>query len=298
MPLQAQLVELQQHLLRLAQTGRHPLACWPDISLTLSTEPTLPYPHLCEPTFSLVAQGAQRFALGDTILHCHSGQFQLVPLHVPVDVQITQASQQQPFLGLSLRLHTEKLTALLLEAPPTVPANLSGLSVSVLNAELMDAVIRLLRLTDKPADLAVLAAGIEREIYWRLLNSEQGKLLQQIARHDSAAANIQRAVRWLRENISQLLRVEDLAASVNMSISSFHRHFRAATAMTPVQYQKKLRLQNARLQLLTGNQAVAAIAFSVGYDSASQFNRDYKREFGNTPGKDRATQQPDALTTL
>lgn len=156
--------------------------------------------------------------------------------------------------------------------------------------------MRLVRLLDRPADLPILAPMIEREILWRLVTGEQGALVRQIGLADSRLRHISRAVRWIREHHAQTLRVEDLARLAGMSASPFHRHFRAVTAMTPIQFQKRIRLQEARLRLMSSTDDVAGVGFAVGYDSASQFSREYRRQFGSPPGQDAARLRGQAAT--
>ncbi|MER7978457.1 AraC family transcriptional regulator [Streptomyces sp. NPDC095817] len=180
--------------------------------------------------------------------------------------------------------------------PPSPRTAPPGLAVSDASPDLLDAVVRLVRLLDRPADLPILAPMIEREILWRLVTGEQGALVRQIGLADSRLRHISRAVRWIREHHAQTLRVEDLARLAGMSASPFHRHFRAVTAMTPIQFQKRIRLQEARLRLMSSTDDVAGVGFAVGYDSASQFSREYRRQFGSPPGQDAARLRGQAAT--
>jgi transcriptional regulator GlxA family with amidase domain len=162
------------------------------------------------------------------------------------------------------------------------------MGVSKAPGELLDAVVRLLRLLDHPTDVPVLAPLIEREILWRLLCGEQGPMLRQIGLADSRLSQLSHAIRWIRANYAKMLRIEELAQMAAMSVSSFHRHFRAVTSMSPIQYQKQIRLQEARARLLAQSKDVAAVGFAVGYDSPSQFSREYSRVYGAPPGRDAA----------
>ncbi|MFE9805069.1 AraC family transcriptional regulator N-terminal domain-containing protein [Streptomyces sp. NPDC005548] len=172
--------------------------------------------------------------------------------------------------------------------PPSSRTAPPGLAVSDASPDLLDAVVRLVRLLDRPSDLPILAPMIEREILWRLITGEQGALVRQIGLADSRLRHISRAIRWIRDHHARTLRVEDLARLAGMSASPFHRHFRAVTAMTPIQFQKRIRLQEARLRLMSSTDDVAGVGFAVGYDSASQFSREYRRQFGSPPGQDAA----------
>jgi AraC-like DNA-binding protein len=160
------------------------------------------------------------------------------------------------------------------------------LGVSDASPELLDAVIRMLRLLDNPDDRRVLAPMIEREILWRLIAGPMGETVRQIGLADSSLTHISRAVRWITEHYSESFLVDDLARSCGMSTSAFHRNFQAVTGFSPIQFQKKIRLQRSRLMLISGADDVATVGYRVGYDSASQFSREYRRQFGLPPGRD------------
>lgn len=164
-----------------------------------------------------------------------------------------------------------------------------GIAISDLTADLLDPVIRLLRLLDSTADIPVLGPAIEREILWRLLNGAQGEMVRQIGLADSRMAQVGRAIRQIRDHVSQPMRVDELARIAGMSVTSFYPHFRSVTSMTPIQYQKQVRLQTARSLLMSAARDVADVAFSVGYGSPSQFSRDYRRLFGRPAGTDGRT---------
>ena len=178
------------------------------------------------------------------------------------------------------------IASLLLERTPG-PAP-SGLGVADASAELLDAVIRMIRLLEHPADRDVLAPLIEREILWRVMNGPLGETVRQAGVADSSLTYVSRAVRWINEHFNEPFRVEDLARDCGMSTSAFHRNFHAVTALSPIQFQKQIRLQQSRLLLLTGADDVATVGWRVGYDSTSQFSREYKRRFGLPPGRDAA----------
>ncbi|WP_093711530.1 AraC family transcriptional regulator [Actinacidiphila alni] len=246
--------------------------------------------------FALIAQGAKSLALGDRVHEYRAGQYLVASLDLPVNGHFTEASPQRPALGFGLELRPSAIAALLLEAPEsgdagprargTAPA--PGIAVSDASAELIDAVVRMLRLPDHPRDLPVLAPMIEREILWRLITGEQGATVRQLGLADSGLAHIGRTVRWIREHHAETIRVGDLARLSGMSVSAFHRNFLAVTAMSPIQFQKQIRLQEARLRLVARPDDVAGAGHAVGYDSASQFSREYRRQFGTSPGRDAA----------
>jgi AraC-like DNA-binding protein len=251
---------------------------------------TEPINHVYEPVFGLVAQGAKSIVLGDKVFDYGAGQYLVVSVDLPITGHINVASEREPFLCMGLTLRPATIATLLLEtaASDRSAVDTPGMGVSKAPGELLDAVVRLLRLLDHPRDAPVLAPLIEREILWRLLRGEQGAMLRQIGFADSRLSQISHAIRWIRANYAEMLRIEDLAQMAAMSVSSFHRHFRAVTSMSPIQYQKQIRLQEARARLLAQSEDVAAVGFAVGYDSPSQFSREYSRVYGAPPGRDAA----------
>ncbi|MFD4505267.1 AraC family transcriptional regulator N-terminal domain-containing protein [Streptomyces sp. NPDC058457] len=291
------------------------------LMLTRAERPTGPRSGIADPVLALVAQGAKRLTLGGRIYDYEAGQYLVVSVDLPVSGQCTRAAPDHPFLGFGLRLRPARLAALLLESgtgprtdgtgrrtigtgtgfsggrtdPGAAGAvgagrrtDLPALAVGAASADLVGAAARMVRLLDRPADIPVLAPMIEREILWRLITGEQGALVRQIGLADSRLTQISRAVRFIRDHYTDPLRIEDLARLAGMSASPFHRYFRAVTAMTPIQYQKHIRLQEARLRLMSSTDDVADVGYAVGYDSASQFSREYRRQFGRPPGADAA----------
>ncbi len=246
--------------------------------------------HVIEPTLAIVAQGGKRSMLGDQVFEYSAGQFLIVTVDLPIAGCICTATPEQPYLGAALTLKPKAIATLLLEMsameqPALEPA---GFGVSTAPKELLECMVRMLRLLDRPRDAAVLWPMLERETLWWLLNGEQGAMVRQIGLADSRLSQISRAIRWIRAHHAKPFRVEDLAEMAAMSASSFHRHFRAVTTMSPLQYQKLIRLQAARARLLAESEDVAAVGFSVGYESPSQFSREYSRLFGAPPGRDVA----------
>jgi AraC-like DNA-binding protein len=249
---------------------------------------TDPVQVVYEPSVAVVAQGAKRTVLGGRTLDYRSGQYLIVPIELPISGHVIRASKKEPFLAVGLRLQPALIATLLLEAASRArdQPDTGGLKVSHADRDLLEAFARLLRLLDHPEDVAVLRPLIEREILWRLLNNEQGALLRKIGLADGHLTRISRATQWIRTHFAEILRIEDLAHLVGMSATSFHRHFRSVTMMSPLQYQKQIRLQEARARLIAGAQDIAKVGSEVGYDSASQFSREYKRLFGVPPGRD------------
>lgn len=243
--------------------------------------------------FALIVQGGKRLALGERVYEYRTGQYLVASVDVPVTGHYFEATSNTPALGFGLVLRPTAIASLLLEAAPgTLPTRTSAappaLSVADADADLLDAVLRMVRLLDRPADRAVLAPMLEREILWRLLTGPLGSTLAQIGTADSCTTQISRAVRWITEHYDEAFRVDDLADSCGLSASAFHRKFQGVTALSPIQFQKQIRLHQARLLLVSGIDDVATVAHRVGYDSATQFNREYRRAFGAPPGRDAA----------
>ena len=262
----------------------------PILKVTRCRVTTEPIGHVYEPLLAVVAQGEKQTVLGDRIFDYGTGQYLVVSVDLPITSHIVSASEENPFLAVGLTLKPATVAELLLETATTegVPTELSGMGVSDASTNLLEAIVRLVRLLDDPKDIPVLMPGIEREILWRLLHGEQGSLVRQIGLADSRLSQISHSIRWIRTHFAEALRVDDLASRAQMSLSTFHRHFRAVTAMTPIQYQKQVRLQEARARLIAESGDVASVGFAVGYDSPSQFSREYSRLFGVPPGRDAA----------
>lgn len=258
----------------------------PGVRISRRDAPTELEAGVAEPSVAIVASGLKRTLLNGVPYEYGAGQYLVASLDLPVIGQAAKASRDEPFTVVSLRLEPAEIAPLLLETPAR-PAQYGGLVVSDADDELLDPVVRLLRIADRPGDVRVLGPGIRREILWRLLTGEQGALVRQIGLADGMLAHIAEAIRWIRRNPSRQLRIADLAELAGMSPSTFHRHFRAATSMSPIQFQKQLRLQEARIHLRTRTTPAATIAHQLGYASPSQFTRDYQRAFGTTPGEDR-----------
>jgi AraC-like DNA-binding protein len=261
----------------------------PGVVLASYSEPTQPLGYVANPAFAAVAQGAKRAVLGDRVFDYAAGKYLIVGIALPMVGNVVQGSVDEPFLGFGLILQPFAIANLLLETGAGEDRHApSGIAVSDAGPDLVDPIVRLLRLLDRPSDMAVLGPAAEREILWRLMTGEQGAMVRQLGLADSRLSQISRAVRWIRDHYAEMLRIEDLARVANMSATSFFRHFRAVTSLTPIQYQKQVRLREARARLLADPGDVAAAGFAVGYDSPSQFSREYRRLFGAPPGRDAA----------
>jgi AraC-like DNA-binding protein len=283
------LSELKSLVARHARPGA-PATVLAGVRATISRVPTEAIHCVSEPSLGVVVQGAKRTVVGDRVFEYGEGDFVVVSTDLPIASRIVRASAERPYLACGLNLNPATIASLLLEAPGADDQAATPCSMGVQAAplELQEAMVRLLRLLDQPRDAPVLRPLIEREILWRLLRGPQGGRVRQIGLADSRLAQVSHAIRHIRQHFSEALSVEELAALATMSTSSFHRHFRAVTAMTPIQFQKQIRLQEARSRLLADADDVAAVGFAVGYDSASQFSREYSRMFGAPPGRDAA----------
>ncbi len=258
--------------------------------LSKRTEPSQPLHTAQWPCFALVTQGAKSLTLGHEVHDYGVGDYLVVALDLPVMSRTTLASPKAPLLGLGMAIRPERLTELFQRLPP-VPASAAdrarGVAVNQADENLLGAVLRLLRLLDTPRDIPALAPLIEQEILYRLLTGPCGSVLSRIAQTDSPGNRIAKAVAWLRENFAEQLRIDDLSNRVGMSPSSLHHHFSAVTAMTPLEYQKRLRLQEARRLMWIDRLDVGSAGYRVGYQSPSQFSREYSRMFGVPPSRDR-----------
>ena len=253
-----------------------------------------------QPMLHLVLQGSKTLSIGDQLLNYASAMYFIVPVDVPATGEIHPDGNGSPYLATSLTLDPSIIASL--SVGTTVSAaqsNAVRYAATEAPAEMIDAWLRMMRLIDRPGDVEVLAPLIEREILFRALQGPLGGILREMALPDGRLSQIRRVVHWIRENFTQPFRVEPLAAMADMSVAAFYRHFRAVTAMTPIQYQKQLRLLRARWLLLFEPRDAASIAFEVGYESASQFSREYARLFGMPPARDAARfRTPDASPTV
>jgi len=242
-----------------------------------------------QPMLHLVLQGQKTLSIGDAVSRYVAGSYFLVPVDVPATGQIHSAATGQPYLAVSLTLDPVVISTLLFEDPSTAkPSRGSCFEPVQAPAEMIDAWLRMLRLMDHTHEAAVLGPMAEREILFRALQGPLGGVLRDVARPEGRLAQIRRATLWIREHYTEPFRVEPLAMMADMSVAAFYRHFKSVTAMTPIQYQKRLRLLRARWLLLFDTRDATSIAYTVGYESASQFSREYARLFGLPPARDAA----------
>jgi AraC-like DNA-binding protein len=257
----------------------------PGLMLYQKKEPSPPVSIMYEPRVCVVARGAKRVTLGDDTYVYDANHFLITSVDLPTFVQIIKA----PCLGLVLKIDQREISQLMVDSnlPPPRPQQSSrGMATGEVTQPLITAFQRLIDLLDEPKDIPILAPVIEREIFYRLLVGDLGARLRQIASAGSQGQQIARAIDWLKGNFTKPLRIDDLATQVNMSTSTFHHHFRQVTAMSPLQYQKWLRLNEARRLMLAEDQDATTAAFQVGYESPSQFSREYSRLFGAPPLRD------------
>src|SRR6201998_921001 len=242
-----------------------------------------------EPSLVVFLQGQKRINVGKTIYVCDGSNFLLTSVDLPVVSQVIAATEKEPLLGLILKLQMPAVREILSQQEfhqSDDSADARGMAVGVTSLELLDACSRLVDLMDAPEDVPILSSLIQREIIYRLLRSPQGKHLRAIATLGEQSHRTAKAVEWLRTNYSKPLRVEELATMARMGVSTLHHQFRSLTAMSPLQYQKQLRLHVARERMLNHGLDAASAAFEVGYESASQFNREYSRFFRQPPMRD------------
>lgn len=280
---------LNDAIARWTEQGEMHTTAIPGLALFRRQEPSGPVSGIYEPSVCLVTQGAKVVQFGDESLVYDAQHYLITAVHIPTLVRVTEASREKPYLGLRLKLDLREVSQLMLDSNlPKPPAQQTsrGMATGEVTPQLVGAFERLVALLDDPMDIPIMTPVIQREIVYRLLTGDQGERLRQIASTGSQSSQIARAIDWLKGNFSSPLRIEDLASKVNMSTSTFHHHFRTLTAMSPLQYQKMLRLNEARRLMLAERLDATTAAFNVGYESASQFSREYGRVFGAPPLRD------------
>jgi len=266
----------------------------PGLSIYRKSAPTQCTSAAYEPELIVFVQGEKRINVGGTTLEVNESTFLLTSIDMPVVSQVTKASREEPILAMMLKLEMPAVREILSQEEFHESAAVSGtrgMAVGESSAELLDACSRLLDLLDAPQDIPFLSNLIQREVIYRLLRGPRGENLRAIATLGEQSNRTAKAVAWLRENYAKPLRVEDLASVAQMGVSTLHHHFRTLTAMSPLQYQKQLRLHTARVRMLTDGMDAASAAFEVGYESPSQFSREYSRFFGQPPMRDIKARQ-------
>jgi AraC-like DNA-binding protein len=282
--------ELIERMMRLAPENSL-LEVFPGIFIYQSLKPTESEISVLKPAFCVIAQGSKDVLLNEELFHYDSGHYLISTLDLPIMSNVVEASEEKPYLNLRIDLDPALIAAVMIESGIETQKSGTGvkaMDVSPVDADLLDAVIKLVKLFDRPDEMKFLAPLIIREIIYRLLKGNQGARLSQLITTEGDAQRISRVVKQLRENIDQPLRIEETARELGMSVSGFHQHFKSVTAMSPLQFQKQLRLQEARRLMLSENMDVASTSFRVGYEDPSYFSREYKKLFGIPPHRDIA----------
>jgi AraC-like DNA-binding protein len=283
--------ELSARVARLTPfDGTHQSAL-PSLWLTRGSVPTVCMPTVYQPCLAIVVQGRKRALLNDEVFHYDALNYLVVSVTLPAMGQVLEASPEHPYLSLRLNLDLEEIARLLLElgdrgTPPA--AGDRGLFVARLDEPLLDAILRMVKLLETPEDIDVLAPVVQREIYYRVLRGELGSRLVDLAQSEGGNHRIVRAIEWLKQRYAAPLRIDELAYAVHMSPSALHHRFKAVTAMSPLQYQKHLRLHEARRLMFADGIECSTAGRRVGYESASQFSREYRRLFGAPPREEIA----------
>ncbi len=266
----------------------------PHVSMVQGRIPEHALSGIYEPMINLILCGGKSMTVGASTLHYDPATYFVMTVDLPAVGVVHASADGSPYLAIALSLDPTVISLLLDDLSEPADADLRGarsaasFSVAAVTPELMDAWVRMLRLMDHPRDIPALASVYEREILYRVLQGPHGGLLRDVATPDSTLGRIRRSIQWIRENYADPLRVGALAELAAMSESAFHRHFRAATALSPLQYQKQLRLLQARQLLISRGASVTTAAIEVGYESATQFSREYARAFGLPPSQDAA----------
>jgi AraC-like DNA-binding protein len=280
---------LAERIYRWTEKDDHMMSDIPGLMLVRYETTTEPKSAMYEPCICLVAQGAKRVQLGDEEYVYDENHMLITSVGLPVMANILKASKEAPLLSLVLKIDLRMVAQLMVDSNLPAPRTRQtgrGMAVCEVSEPLIDGFQRLIDLLDTPEDIPILSPLILKEILYRLLMGELGPRLRQIATAESHGQQVARTVDWLKENYTKQLTVEGLARKTGMSVSTFHHHFRAMTAMSPLQFQKWLRLHEARRLMLTESQDATTAALQVGYESPSQFSREYKRQFGAPPLRD------------
>ncbi|EAR08778.1 AraC family transcriptional regulator [Reinekea blandensis] len=263
----------------------------PDMHFSRWTHPTDPVSYTLGASLCLIAQGRKQVLLGEDAYEYHANSYLVTSVDLPIVAQITEASDEYPYLGIIIGLDTQVLSELMVDARlPSIPARKTerGIGVSEMSLSIMKSVHRLVELQDTPQDIPILAPLIKKELFYHLLMGPQGARLRQMILSGSHSHQIAQAIQWLKANFQASDSMDELADRMNMSRSGFYQHFKAITSLSPLQYRKHLRLQEARRLMVVEQLDATTAAYRVGYESATQFNREYSRLFGKPPASDAA----------
>ncbi len=268
--------------------GSQTLTSIPRLTIWRSSRKIDPVPAIFEPKIFLVLQGAKRLTVGGKTLDYFAGDYSVSSVSLPFNMQVLEASPERPYLGLDLNLDAGIIASLLLEIPEVSEPAPPAFALLKTSDGILEPLQRMMRLLRTPEDIPVLAPLVERELYYRILRGPMGSAMRQVVQSQTRFSQVRKAVEWIGSHADSPLRIEQLAASVGMSATSLHRHFKAVTALSPLAYQKQIRLLSARRLLTSGGNDVTRVAFAVGYESSSQFSREYARLFGQSPARDTA----------
>jgi AraC-like DNA-binding protein len=263
----------------------------PGVRLARSSRPTEPIHSIYQPAFCMVAQGRKQALLGNEVFQYDPGHYLIYTVDLPLTFRVEEASEERPYLGFRLNLDASLVASVMMESgmePSKNDSRLKAIDVGPMDANLLDGVVRLVRLLDTPADFNMLAPLVTKEIIFRLLRGGQSARLGHLLVVGADTHRISKAIRHLREKFDQVIRMDELAYEVGMSVSGFHHHFKSVTAMSPLQFQKQIRLQEARRLMLDEGLDAANAGFRVGYEDPAYFSRDYKKLFGAPPQRDIA----------
>ena len=267
------------------------LEAFPGVMLGRFSKPTERVYSVFKPSFCIIAQGSKQMLLGEERFRYDPGHYLISTVVLPVVANVVEATEERPYLGVQLHLDAAVVAAVMMESgvkPKKSDASVKAMNVSPTDPDLLDATLKLVRLLDTPDEIKFLAPLITREIIYRLLRGEQGARLSHLLVSEGDTRRISQAVEQLRENLDQPLKIENIARDLGMSVSGFHYHFKSVTAMSPVQFQKQMRLQEARRMMLGEDLDVASASSRVGYEDPSYFSREYKKMFGAPPQRDIA----------
>lgn len=262
----------------------------PRVAMVQGSIPEHQLAAVYDPMVNLILSGWKTMTVGNRTLRYDPATYFVMSIDLPAVGAIHASDSGDPYLAVNLTIQPTVVATLLADLPEPAGRGLysPGFSVAPVTSDLLDAWVRMLRLMDRPEEIAALAPSYEREILFRVLQGPMGWMLRDIAMPDTALSRISIAIQWIRKNFARPIRVEALAEMAALSVSAFHRHFKAATALSPLQYQKHVRLLHARSLLVAGEGSATSIAFSVGYESPTQFSREYARQFGLPPSRDAA----------
>jgi len=290
-PDDARRAELVDRVHRLARVEGVSTPGLSSLSIYRASGPTPITPSVYEPSLCIVVQGSKRALIGNEVFEYDPMNYLVVSVTLPARAQVVGASPEKPYLCLRISLDPERIAELLLElggGVVSVPKQNAdcGMYVAELSGNMLDSLLRLVRLLDEPQDLSILAPAALREVYYRVLTGELGHQLRDIAEGSGQIHRVVRAIDWIKRHYAEPLRIEELAASVHLSPSALHHRFKAMTACSPLQYQKQLRLHEARRLMFADGLDCAEAGHRVGYESPSQFSREYRRLFGAPPRRE------------